>query len=101
MGLDRVARVGQHEQLVGAHQELAGRAGHLLLAVVEREASEVAHVLGPHAEVGVHAGLGVPPPQACQALRPGGPVSLGPVGALAGRGRGGEVGRLGEPTAHM
>ena len=51
--LDRVAAVGDRTHVLAADEELARDAGDLLLAVVEREARQVADVLGPDAEVGV------------------------------------------------
>ena len=99
--LDRVARVGEHRQVVPADEELAGRAGDLLLAVAQGEPGQVAHVLRADAEVRVDTRVGEARPQALETSRPGRPVGLGPGGALAVGRRGGEVSRLGEPTAHM
>ena len=97
--LDRVARVGEDHDLVGADEELAGVAGDLLLAVAEREPGQVAHVLAPDAEVGVDAGLREPRPQAAEAGRAGGPVGLGPARAVGRGRRRGEVGRRGQAPA--
>ena len=56
-GLRRVARIGEHDDLVAAHQEPPRVACDLLLAVAELEAGQVAGVLAPDAEVGIDAGL--------------------------------------------
>ena len=100
-GLDRVARVGEDQQLVRPDQELAGRSRHLLLAVAEGETRQVARVLGPDAEVGVDTRLGEAGSKPRQPGRTGGPVRLRPGAALPIGRRWGEVSRLGEPTAHM
>ena len=95
-GLDRVARVGEDDDVrPPADQELAGVAGDLLLALGEREPGQVAHVLAPDPEVGVDAGLREPGPEPRQPSRPGGPIRLVPAGAICGCGRRREVRRHG------
>ena len=100
-GLDRVPRVGEQHQVVPADEELARRAGDLLLAVAQGEARQVAHVLRADAEVRVDIRIGEARAQALETSRPGSSVGLGPGGPLAVGRRGGEVSRLGEPTAHV
>ena len=84
-GLDRVARVGEEHDLVAPDQELARRARDLVLAVLEREAGQVAGVLGPDAEVRVDAGVGEPGAQPGQASGPGRPVGVATSGRAARR----------------
>ena len=98
-GLDRVARIGQHDDLVPTDQELARRAGNLLLAVAEREPGQVAHVLGSNAEVGVDPGFLEPRPQAAETGRAGGAVGLDPVGPSSRVRWRGEVLGAGPPDA--
>ena len=100
--LDRVARIGEDHELVAADEELARRAGDLLLAVAEREPRQVAHVLRADAEVRVDTGVGEARPQAFEPSRPGRSVGLGPGRALRGRSaRAAKSAGSGEPTAHM
>ena len=86
-GLDRVARVGQHDDLVGSEEESSRVAGDLLLAIAQGEPGQVAHVLRAEAEIGVHADRGEPVAHALDAIRPGGSVGLVP-GSTLGGGRG-------------
>ena len=53
--LDRVAAVGEDDQVVRTDEEAAGIAADLLLAVGESEARQVSHVLAPDAEIGIDA----------------------------------------------
>ena len=91
-GLQAVAGVGQHYDLVARDQEAARVAGHPVLAVFQAEPRQIAHVLGPDAEVGVDALTGETGPQSSQTGRAGRPIGLGPATQIGGgRGRG-EVG---------
>ena len=85
-GLDRVARIGQQDDLVAADEELAGRPGDLLLTVLEGEAGQVPGVLRTDAEVGVDAGLGEPGAKPGQSRRAGGPVGRVPGRRMAASG---------------
>ena len=96
LGLDRVARVGEQDDLVAAHEELARGPGDLLLAVGEDEPGQVAHVLAAHPEVGVDPGLARTGPGGGRAGQGGRPRSASVQRARsAGVGGAGEVGRLG------
>ena len=83
--LDRVARVGQDDDLVAADEELPGVPGDLLLAVGEGEPGEVAHVLAADPEVGVDPGGREAGAEAGEPGRSGRPVGLLPVAALRRR----------------
>ncbi len=88
--LERVARVGQHHDLVGRDQEATGMAGDLLLAVAEDHPGQVADLLAAEPEVGVEAGLGEAGAQPGEARRARGAVGLlpgAPGGARRAAGR--------------
>ena len=95
--LDRVARVGQDDDVAPADEELAGVARDLLLALAEYEPREVARVLAADAEVGLDAVLSEPRPNAGEPGRPGRPVRLGPTGVIGGCRRCREVGGARQP----
>jgi hypothetical protein len=95
-GLGRVAAVGEDHQLVRGDKEAAGIPGHLLLAVGQGEAGQVAHVLGPGAEVGVEPIGREPFPDAGETCRACRAVRLGPAVEIRGARRRGEVGGLGQ-----
>ena len=94
-GLDRVARVGEQHDLAPAHEEVAGRPRHLLLALAEREPGQIAHVLAAQPEVRVDPGRLEPGPEPAQASRPGSCIGLGPAPVVGRRRRRREVGRRG------
>ena len=97
--LERVAAVGKDDQVVWHRRpddEPARVAGDLLLAVAEDQASQVAAVLGPDAEVGVDARRRHPRPQSRQPRRPGRSIGLGPAGPVGRARNRREVGRDGQ-----
>ena len=81
-GLQPVSTVGQDHDLLGRHQEAARVAGHLVLAIVECETGQVAHVLGSNTKVRVYPSFGHAIAQSSQAYRPGCRISLRPAGAV-------------------
>ena len=99
LGLDRVARVGEDDHRVAAHEALARVASDLLLPIAQREPGEVPHVLATDTEVGVDAGVGEAAAQSLQASRPGGSVRFVPPGQVRRRRARAEVARLRPPWA--
>jgi len=97
LGLDPVARIGQHDDVLEAHDELAGRPGDLLLTVGQREAGEIARVLGPQAEVRIDPSRLEPGSQSRQPDRARGAIGLGPAPMIRSRRRRREVRRLRQP----
>ncbi len=97
--LDRVPRIGERDDLVATDQELPRRARDLLLALGEREPGEIAHVLGPDAEVRIDPGAGEACPQPRQAGGSGGDVGRGPILQSRRVGRRREIGRY-RPVTH-
>jgi hypothetical protein len=93
MCLDRVARVGEDDEILAPDEELARRPGDLLLAVGEGESSEVAHVLSAQPEVGVDPGRVEAGTEPGETGRPGGPIGLRPAGVIGRRRRWREVRR--------
>ena len=65
--------------------------GDLLLALAQVKAGEVPDLLAPHAEVGIDAGRGEARPEALEASRARGAVSLLPAAQASSRGRRREV----------
>jgi hypothetical protein len=98
--LDRVARVGQDDDVLTGHDELAGVARRLLLALGQREPGQVAHVLAPDPEIRVDTGLREAFPEAGEACRPSEPVGLVPASQRVRGRRAGEVGRFGQTGRH-
>ena len=99
--LDGVPGVGQDHDLVAAHEELAGGAGDLLLAVGQREPGQVAHVLAADTEVGVDPGAGEPVTQASQPPRPSRAIRVQPAGERRRVRRRREIGRFGRLAGHQ
>lgn len=93
MRLDRIARVGQRDDLVGRDEGPAGLTGDLLFAVGEIETGEVTDVLAPDAEVGVDARGSKALAQASETPGPGGAVGGRPPLDVCGGGAGTRVGR--------
>src|SRR5205823_1399424 len=99
LGLQAIAAVGEHDDLVAAHQEPARLARHLLLAVTECEACQVTRVLGPDAEERVDPDVVHARANALDALRASGAIGLGPASPIGpGRWRA-KVGRR-RPASH-
>jgi hypothetical protein len=100
-GLDGVARVGKHNNLIWDDEELAGRSRDLLLARSEREPGEVPHVLRAQPEIGVDAGSLEPIPEARETSRSCRLIGLEPASVIGRRGRRGKVLRLRHAAGHF
>src|SRR6266508_4599324 len=96
-GLDRVAAVGEQDDLLAADDEVAGCGA--VLAVPKRKAREVPHVLVADPVIGVDALAVQALAESRQAPRSGDSIGLLPAGAVHGGRRPGEIGRDRQPLS--